>query len=90
MPYSLIPKTTKKLVTLLCLVSMSKSFASSVAPEGEILTFEHRVGESSKDAWYGIKDSQDRATKKQSTSILLRNFYVGITSWHRFVLDTTI
>src|SRR3954471_20597737 len=31
-----------------------------------------------------------RATKKQSTTILLRNFYVGVTSWNRFVLDTTI
>src|SRR3954467_4969004 len=31
-----------------------------------------------------------RATKKQSTTILLRNFYVGITSWNRFLLDTVI
>src|ERR1041385_3045957 len=31
-----------------------------------------------------------RATKKQSTTILLRNFYVGITSWNRFLLDTAI
>ena len=75
---------------MLCLVSMPKSFASCVAPEGEILTFKQRVGESLKDAWYRIKNSQDRATKKQSTTILLRNFYVGITSWHRFVLDTTL
>ena len=28
--------------------------------------------------------------KKQSTTILLRNFYVGITPWNRFVLDTSI
>ena len=75
---------------MLCFVGISKSFASSVAPEGEILTFKQRVGESLKDAWYRIKNSQDRATKKQSTTILLRNFYVGITSWHRFVLDTAI
>ena len=69
---------------------MSKSFAFGVAPEGEILTFKQRGGESLKDAWYRINDSQNRATKKQSTTILLRNFYVGITSWNRFVLDTTI
>src|ERR1041385_7027572 len=31
-----------------------------------------------------------RATKKQSTTILLRNFYVRITSWNRFLLDTAI
>ena len=55
-----------------------------------MLTFTQRGGESLKDAWYRINDSQKRATKKQSTTILLRNFYVGITSWNRFVLDTAI
>src|ERR1044071_6019497 len=58
--------------------------------EAEVLTFTQRGGESLKDAWYRINDSQKRATKKQSTAILLRNFYVGITSWNRFVLDTPI
>src|SRR4051812_6512585 len=58
--------------------------------EAEVLTFTQRGGESLKDAWYRINDSQKRAIKKQSTTILLRNFYVGITSWNRFVLDTTI
>src|SRR3954465_11230447 len=58
--------------------------------EAEVLTFTQRGGESLKDAWYRINDSQDRATKKQSTNILLRNFYVGITSWNRFVVDTAI
>src|SRR4051812_19551915 len=57
--------------------------------EAEVLTFT-QSGESLKDAWYRINDSQKRATKKQSTTILLRNFYVGITSWNRFVLDTAI
>ena len=69
---------------------MSSSFTFGVAPEAEVLTFKQRGGESLKDAWYRINDSQVRATKKQSTTILLRNFYVGITSWNRFVLDTTI
>ena len=58
--------------------------------EAEVLTFTQRFGESLKDAWYRINDSQKRATKKQSTTILLRNFYVGITSWNRFLLDTAI
>src|SRR3954466_6229091 len=58
--------------------------------EGEVLTFTQRGGESLKDAWYRINDSQKRAAKKQSTTILLRNFYVGITSWNMFVLDTAI
>src|SRR3954464_15704493 len=58
--------------------------------EAEVLTFTQRGGESLKDAWYRINDSQKRATKKQSTTILLRNFYVGISSWNRFVLYTAI
>ena len=58
--------------------------------EAEVLTFTQRGGESLKYAWYRINDSQKRATKKQSTTILLRNFYVGITSWNRFLLDTAI
>ena len=58
--------------------------------EAEVLTFKQRGGESLKDAWFRINDSQKRATKKQSTTILLRNFYVGITSWNRFILDTAI
>src|SRR4051812_3330284 len=58
--------------------------------EAEVLTFTQRGGESLKDAWYRIDDSQKRATKKQSITILLRNFYVGITSWNRFLLDNAI
>ena len=57
--------------------------------EAEVLTFTQRGGEILKDAWYRINDSQKRATKKQSTTVLLRNFYVGIT-WNRFLLDTAI
>src|SRR4051812_5405360 len=58
--------------------------------ETEVLTFKQKGGESLKDAWYRINDSQKRATKKKSTTILLRIFYVGITSLNRFVLDTSI
>src|SRR4051812_25831213 len=58
--------------------------------EAEVLTFRQRGGESLKDDWYRINDSQKRATKKQSSTILLRNFYVGITSWNMFVLDIAI
>src|ERR1041385_3395059 len=58
--------------------------------ETEVLTFKQKCGESLKDAWYRINDSQRRATKEQSTTILLRNFYVGITTWNRFILGTAI
>src|SRR4051812_22054852 len=58
--------------------------------EAEVLTCTQRGGESLKYAWYRIIDSQKRATKKQSTTMFLRNFYVGITSRNRFLLDTAI
>src|SRR4051812_43273209 len=58
--------------------------------EAEVLTFTQRGGESLKDAWYKINDCQKISTKKKSTTILLRYFYVGITSWNRFILYTAI
>ena len=41
-----------------------------------------------KDAWYRIKNAHHRSTKKSLATVLLRNFYIGITSWYRYVLDT--
>jgi hypothetical protein len=57
-------------------------------PEVKVHTFKQQGGESLKDAWYRISNSHHRCTKKHSTMILLRNFYVGISSWNRYVLDT--
>lgn len=57
-------------------------------PEVEVRSFRQQGGESLKDAWYRISDAHHRCTKKHSTMILLSNFYVGITSWYRYVLDT--
>ena len=56
--------------------------------EVEVRSFKQQGGENLKDAWYRINESHRRCTKKYSTLILLRNFYVGITSWDRHVLDT--
>ena len=56
--------------------------------EVEVRSFRQQGGESLKDAWYRISDAHHRCTKKYSTMILLRNFYVGISSWNRYVLDT--
>jgi hypothetical protein len=53
-----------------------------------VLNFKQRGGESLKDAWYRICDAENRSTRKQSTTVLLRNFYVGVTTLYRFVLDT--
>ena len=67
---------------------LSCSTPFSPSPEVEVRTFKQRGGESLRDAWYKISDSQHRSTKKYSDTILLRNFYVGITNWYRYVLDT--
>ena len=57
-----------------------------ITPEHEIRNFKQREGENLKDAWYRICNAQNRSTRKQSTSVLLRNFYVGIAPWNRCVL----
>ena len=69
---------------------MSSSFTFGASPEAEVLTFKQRNGEILKDAWYNINDAQQKYIIKQSTTILLRNFYVGFTTWSRFVQDTSI
>jgi hypothetical protein len=63
-------------------------FAKMSNPEVEVRSFKQQGGESLKDAWYRINNAHHRCTKKHSTTILLRNFYVGISSWNRYVLDT--
>src|SRR3954467_2116846 len=59
-------------------------------PEVEVRYFKQQGEESLKDAWYRIFYAHHRCTKKYSTMILLRNFYVGISSWNRYVFDTLI
>ena len=67
---------------------MASSSSIACTLENEVLNFKQRGGESLKDAWYRICDAHNRSTRNQSTIVLLRNFYVGITTWYRFVLDT--
>jgi hypothetical protein len=57
-------------------------------PEVEVHTFKQWGGESLKDAWYRVSNAHHRCTKKHSTMIILRNFYVCISSWNMYVLDT--
>jgi hypothetical protein len=57
-------------------------------PEVKVHTFKQQGGESLKDVLYRISNAHHICTKKHSTMILLRNFYVGISSWNRYVLDT--
>ena len=67
---------------------MASPLSSPLSPENEVLNFKQREGENLKDAWYRICNDQNRSTRKQPTSILLRNFYVGVAPWYRYVLDT--
>jgi hypothetical protein len=71
-----------------CLYLLAFSLARMSNPEVEVRTFKQQGGESLKDAWYRISNAHHRCTKKYSTMILLRNFYVDISSWNRYVLDT--
>jgi hypothetical protein len=57
-------------------------------PKVEVRTFKQQGGESLKYAWYRVSGAHHRCIKKYSIMILLRNFYVGISSWNRYVLDT--
>ena len=66
------------------------TLSSPLSPENEVLNFKQREGENLKDAWYRICNAQNRSTKKQSTLVLLCNFYVGANPWYRYILDTII
>ena len=63
---------------------------SSIActSENEVHNIKQRGGENFKDPWYRICNDHNRSIRKQSTIVLLRCFYVGITTWYRFILDT--
>ena len=67
---------------------MDSSSSVYCTPENEVLNFKQRGGENLKDAWYRICNAHNRSIHKQSTIVLLCCFYVGITTWYRFVLDT--
>ena len=69
---------------------MASLISSPLSPESEVLNFKQREGENLKDAWYRICNAQNRSTRKQSTLVLLRNFYVGVNTWYRYILDTII
>ena len=67
---------------------MASLISSPLSPESEVLNFKQREGENLKDAWYRICNAQNRSTGKQSTLVLLRNFYVGVNHWYKYILDT--
>jgi DNA-directed RNA polymerase subunit H (RpoH/RPB5) len=71
-----------------CFYLLAFSLVKMTNPGVEDRTFKQQGGESLKDAWYRISNAHHRCTKKHSTMILLRNFYVGISSWNRYILDT--
>jgi hypothetical protein len=67
---------------------MASSSSIAFTLENEVLNFKQREGENLKDAWYRICNAHNRSISKQSTVVHLCCFYVGITTWYRFVLDT--
>jgi hypothetical protein len=79
-------KNTKKKVSFI--VAFIYLLFRMSNPEVKVCTFKQQGGESLKDAWCRISNAHHRCTKKHSTMIILRNFYVGISSWNRYVLDT--
>jgi hypothetical protein len=82
-------KNTKKLVYfIVAFIFLLLVFAKMSNPEVEVRSFKQQGGKRLKDAWYHINNVHHRCTTKHSTTILLRNFYVGISSWNRYVLDT--
>ena len=64
------------------------TLSSPSSPANEVLNFKQREGENLKYAWYRICNAQTRFTKKESTFVLIRNFYVGVTPWYRYIIDT--
>ena len=79
-----------KIFSFACLLALSLwlILRFTYTPENEVLNFKQMGGENLKDTWYKICDAQNISTRKQSTIVLLRNFYVRITTWYIFVLDT--
>jgi hypothetical protein len=76
--FCFIKNTQKISILYSCFYLSAFSFVRMSNPEVEVRTFKQQGGESLKDAWYRISNSHHRCTKKHSTMILLRNFYVGI------------
>ena len=69
---------------------MARPTIPNDTPENEVLNFWQNKEENLKDAWYRICNAQSRSTRKQSTTVLLRSFYVGISPWNMYILDTIV
>jgi hypothetical protein len=85
---SFYQKYRKNYLLYSCFYLLAFSFVRMSNFEVKVRTFKQQGGESLKDSWYRISNAHHRCTKKHSTMILLRNFYVGIFSWNRYVLNT--
>jgi hypothetical protein len=74
-------KKYKKLVpTIVVILLVCFSLAKMSIPKVVVRSFKQQGGESLKDSWYRISNVHHRFSKKYSTMILLRNFYVDISS----------
>ena len=85
----LFPNLLSRSLAFCVLVAMASPPIIVNTLDHQVLDFKQRDGESLKDALHRICNAQNRSTRKQSTSVLC-NFYVGITPWDRYILDTII
>ena len=69
------------------LVVMASPLSTPLSLEFEVLHFKQKQGENLKDAWYRLIESYRGCTIEGDFKVLLRNFYVGLTSSHRQLLD---
>ena len=69
---------------------MARPTTPNDTPENGVLNFRQNEEENLKDAWDRIFNAPSRSTRKQSTTVLLRSFYVGISPWNRYILDTIV
>jgi hypothetical protein len=83
-------KNTQKISSFIVIIftCLLFIFAKMSNPEVEVHTLKQQGGEILKDALYRISNAHHRCTKKHSTTILLIIFYVGISSWNRYIFDT--
>ena len=66
---------------------MASSVFLPSSPDFEVLHFKQRQGENLKDAWYRMLESYRNCNIEGDFKILLCNFYVGLTIFHRQLLD---
>src|SRR5215203_6282388 len=69
---------------------MTSPVVVALSPEESIFTFKQGGEESFEKAWSRIFDSYSRTEPKIPLSLLLSNFYFGLTLRYRYALDAVV